>query len=169
MDDGLKKRLIGAAVLASLAVIFVPMLFEEPPADPPPLPPLPSKPPASDFASEMLREEIPAITPLVPPASSAETETAVPEPPPVSEKPRTGLSAWVVQAASLSNEEAATALVTKLRDAGLPTPPPELVDIRGKRWYRVKVGPVIDRAKADAMVDQVSEIAGTKAQVRQYP
>ena len=42
MDEGLKKRLIGAAVLASLAVIFVPMLFEEPPARPPPLPPLPS-------------------------------------------------------------------------------------------------------------------------------
>lgn len=30
MEEGLKKRLVGAAVLASLAVIFVPMLIEEP-------------------------------------------------------------------------------------------------------------------------------------------
>lgn len=45
----------------------------------------------------------------------------------------------------------------------------ELVDIRGKRWYRVRVGPVVERAEADAMVDKVSEIAGAKAQVRQYP
>ena len=29
MDDGLKKRLLGATVLVSLAVIFVPMLFEK--------------------------------------------------------------------------------------------------------------------------------------------
>ncbi len=33
MDDGLKKRLLGATVLVSLAVIFVPMLFEKEPAD----------------------------------------------------------------------------------------------------------------------------------------
>lgn len=33
MDDGLKKRLLGATVLVSLAVIFVPMLLEKEPAD----------------------------------------------------------------------------------------------------------------------------------------
>ena len=95
MDEALKKRLIGAAVLASLAVIFVPMLFEEPPSRPPALPPLPQKPPERDFASEMLREEMPAITPLAPASPDPETAPA-PESdtPPV--KPRTGLSAWVV-------------------------------------------------------------------------
>ena len=84
MEEGLKKRLIGAAVLASLAVIFVPMLFEEPPSRPPPLPPLPSKPPMRDFASEMLRDEVPAVTPLTPratrddePAAAAADRTRV--------------------------------------------------------------------------------------------
>ena len=171
MDDGLKKRLIGAAVLASLAVIFVPMLFEEPPVRPPPLPPLPSKPPATDFASEMLREEIPAVTPLAPrqPVENGrEPAPATAEKPPVS-KPRTGLTAWVVQAASLSSRENADKLVERLREARLPTPDPELVDIKGKRYYRVRVGPVVERAEAEGMLDKVSEIAGTKAQVRQYP
>ena len=65
----------GAPVLASLAVIFVPMLFEEPPSRPPPLPPLPSRPPAQDFASQMLREEVPAVTPLAPRTVANETDT----------------------------------------------------------------------------------------------
>lgn len=178
MDEGLKKRLIGAAVLASLAVIFVPMLFEEPPSQPPPLPPLPKQPPVSDFASEMLREEVPAVTPLAPrepeaavaAAASPQPAQTIPEPAvPEPAVPRTGLSAWVVQAASLSSQENADKLVARLREAGLPTPDPDLVDIQGKRFYRVRVGPVVERAEADAMLDKVSEIAGSKAQVQQYP
>lgn len=195
MDDGLKKRLIGAAVLASLAVIFVPMLFEEPPPEPPTLPPLPAAPPSSDFASEMLRDEVPAITPLTPPPESVEVaapvqepvyepvrdtappravETPAPPPRPAEPateplRPRTGLTAWVVQAASLSSAENAERLVAKLREAKLPTPDPELVDIKGKRFYRVRVGPVVERAEAESMVDKVSAIAGAKAQVQQYP
>lgn len=179
MDEGLKKRLIGAAVLASLAVIFIPMLFEEPPSQPPPLPPLPSKPPMNDFASEMLREEVPAVAPLAPqappaeyreavsPASSSPVEISAPEPQPA--KPRTGLTAWVVQVGSFSSQENAENLAGKLREAKLPTPDPDPVDLRGKRYYRVRVGPVVDRSEAEAMLDKVNAIAGTKANVQQYP
>ena len=173
MEEGVKKRLIGAAVLASLAVIFVPMLFEDPPSQPPPLPPLPSRPPVQDFASQMLREEVPAVTPLAPRSVADETNTGGSEnagvgAPPAS-KPRTGLSAWVIQVGSFSSRENAQKLVAKLRDAKMPTPDPELVDLRGKRYYRVKVGPVVERAEADAMLDRVNEITGAKARVRQYP
>jgi len=176
MNEGLKKRLIGAAVLASLAVIFVPMLFEEPPPRPPQLAPLPKKPPVQDFASQMLREEVPVVTPLVP-RKSAPVEESVPARvvrDPVSSrsepvKARTGLTAWVVQAASLSSRESADRLVAKLRQAQLPTPDPELVEIRGKRYFRVRVGPVIERSEAEGLLGKVSAIAGAKAQVRQYP
>lgn len=168
MEEGLEKRLIGAAVLASLAVIFVPMLFEEPPSKPPALPKLPDAPQMRDFASEKLREEIPAIVPLAPrPPVQERLEEAAP--PAVVEKTRKGLSVWIVQAASLSSSENADRLVRKLRAAKLPTPDPELVNIKGKRFYRVKVGPVVDKAEAQAMVDKVSAIAGSKAQVRAYP
>lgn len=167
MEEGLKKRLIGAAVLASLAVIFVPMLFEEPPSRPPPLPPLPQKPPLTDFASGMLREEVPAVTPLAPRVEmpDAKPDRSAENLP----KPRTGLSAWVVQVGSFSSSENAGKLVEKLRAANLPTPDPELVDIRGKRYYRVKVGPVIERAEADALAEKVSAAVDIKAQVKQYP
>lgn len=167
MDEGLKKRLIGAAVLAALAVIFVPMLFEEPPPPEPELAPLPPRPPVNDFASEMLREEVPAVMPLAPRPVEPEQPRAAEET--AAEQTRTGLSAWVVQAASLSSRENADKLVGRLREAGLPTPDPELVDIRGKRYYRVRVGPVVERSRAEAMVARVSEIAGTQAQVQRYP
>jgi DedD protein len=166
MEEGLKRRLIGAAVLAALAVIFVPMLFEEPPPQAPQLPPLPAPPPPVDFASEMLREEVPAVVP--PPAEPAPADAPAAVETPAAE-PRTGLTAWVVQAASLSSRENADKLVARLRAEQLPTPDPELVDIKGKRYYRVRVGPVIERAEADAMVAKVSEIAGTQARVQRYP
>jgi DedD protein len=167
MDEGLKKRLIGAAVLASLAVIFVPMLFEEPPAPPPELPPMPEAPPQRDFASEMLREEVPAIVPLAPPPATP--DVSVDEAPSETVKPRTGLTAWIVQVGSFSSRENAEQLVAKLRAADLPTPDAELVDIRGKRYYRVKVGPVIERSEADALLPRVNAVAGTDAAVRSYP
>ena len=172
MEEGLKKRLIGAAVLASLAVIFVPMLFEEPPSQPPPLPPLPSKPPVRDFASQMLREEVPAVTPLAPRNVATETDAGAAEnvgAPAAASEPRTGLTAWVIQVGSFSSRENANKLVAKLRDAKMPTPDPELVDLRGKRYYRVKVGPVVERAEADGMLDRVKEITGAEARVQQYP
>lgn len=169
MDEGLKKRLIGAAVLASLAVIFVPMLFEEPPSRPPPLPPLPARPPVSDFASEMLREEVAAVTPLAPREIQAEVDAGSGPVAVEPVKPRTGLTAWAVQVGSFSSQENAEKLVAKLREANLPTPDAELVDIKGKRYYRVKVGPVVERAEAEGMAARVSEIAGTRTQVQQYP
>lgn len=143
------------------------MLFEDRPAEPPSLPPLPEQPPLRDFASEMLREEVPAVTPLAPPTQ--EVETAEKNTPAVPKKPRTGLSAWVVQVGSFSSRENAEKLVARLREADLPTPDPELVDIRGKRYYRVRVGPVIERSEAEGMLEQVIAIAKIKAQVRQYP
>lgn len=161
-------------MLASLAVIFVPMLLEEPPPRPPPMPALPERPPATDFASDMLRDEIPAVTPLAPIVSSAEPDKPVqapsaPQGQTPSQAPRTGLTAWVVQVGSFSSSENAQKLVQKLREAKLPTPDPELVDIRGKRYYRVRVGPVIERAEADGMVDKVNAISGTRAKVIRYP
>jgi DedD protein len=168
MDEGLKKRLIGAAVLASLAVIFVPMLFEEPPQRQAELPPLPSKPVMRDFASQKLREEVPAVVPLAP-RESAEVGQSESDAATAAVKPRTGLTAWAVQVGSFASRENAEKLVAKLRAANLPTPDPELVDLRGKRWYRVRVGPVIERSEATAMLDKINKIAGTKAQVRQYP
>jgi Uncharacterized protein conserved in bacteria len=181
LDEALKKRLIGAAVLASLAVIFVPMLVEEP-ADRQPLEAVPEPPPARPFESSLLREEVPLPPSAVPPTQArtavepavpAPIVPAVPEPaPPVSSEPaapRPSLAAWVVQVGSFSRLENARKLVARLRKAGLQVLDPERIELRGKVLYRVQVGPVLERKRAEAMLPKVNKAAGTQGRVRPYP
>lgn len=178
MDDKLKKRLVGATVLAALAIIFVPMLVEKR-ATPPvvaPLPKLPEPKPAQ-FESRLLREEVPAPEPLPVPQAPlvVETEpettadTKAVEPAPTQLQPRTGLSAWVVQVGAFSSAENAQRLVEQLRAAGLDTLEPDQVQLRGQTLYRVQVGPEIERARAESLLPKVKEISGLEGKVLAYP
>jgi DedD protein len=95
VDDKLKRRLIGAAVLVSLAVIFVPMLVEE---EPVPAPPVQGTniPPREEttFKSQFLKEEVavptdaPQPEPPLEPAPPAVVEAPPPEEPPLIAPPR---------------------------------------------------------------------------------
>jgi len=181
LDEALKKRLIGAAVLASLAVIFVPMLVEEP-ADRQPPEAVPEPPPAKPFESSLLRREVPLLPPAVPPTQARTEEEQVapasivpvaPKPaPPVSSEPATprpGLAAWVVQVGSFSSLANARKLVGRLRKAGLQVLDPERIQLRHKVLYRVQVGPVLERRRAKAMLPVVNKVAGTRGRVLSYP
>lgn len=193
LDEQLKKRLIGAAVLAALAIIFVPMLIESPPQQRP-LGEIPPPPPARPFESELLREPVPPpakVAPLVPrvseepPVMSPQAEEpSRPETPAASEgasssprpkasasetAPRTGLAAWVVQVGSFSSQENARKLVARLREAGLQVLDPERIELRGKVLYRVQVGPLLEKEQAKSLLPRVNKIAGTKGKVRAYP
>lgn len=172
MDEKLKKRLVGAAVLASLAVIFVPMLVEqraETPAVVPP--PTPAELEEPTFDSRLLREEVPAPLPLPPPVTVESGEAGDGEPPPAGPalKPRVGLSVWVVQVGSFSSRDNAERLVKKLRDNGLDVMEPDVVEIRGQKLFRVQVGPEIERARAEALLPRVKEITELDGKVLSYP
>jgi DedD protein len=180
LDEGLKKRLVGAAVLASLAVIFVPMLVEEPGDHQPAIDKIPAPPQQPAFSSNLLREEVVAPQPLPPepvveplqaesePSSSAEApppaDTATASEPAT----RTGLAAWMVQVGSFSNRENAAQLVEKLRKAGYQTPDAERVEIRGKTLFRVRVGPMVDKDKAQSLLPKINQISGTKGMVSRF-
>lgn len=195
LDEQLKKRLIGAAVLAALAVIFVPMLLESP-SEQQPLGEIPPPPPARPFDSKLLREPVPPpakVAPLVPrvreqppsparpsqtakPSRAEQTTSATaahtppkPKAPATEAAPRTGLAAWVVQVGSFSSQENARNLAAKLRKAGLQVLDPERIELRGKVLYRVQVGPVLEKTQAAALLPKVNKIAGTKGKVRAYP
>ena len=171
MEEGLKKRLVGAAVLASLAVIFVPMLVEEP-VDKAELVATPPPPPPKAFGSRLLREEVPRPRHATPPTRRNEPALeAGDSSPSAGRRPalQTGLTAWVVQAGSFSSPDNARKLVEKLRKAGFQTPDPEQVEIRGKVLYRVRVGPVLEKERALALLPKVNRISGTKGSVRTYP
>jgi len=204
----LKRRLIGATVLISLAIIFLPMLLEHEPlmVDRGEMAPIP-KAPDEKFKSSLIRDEVPedkpqavsnqdssAASPVVaeepapaaveikpaPPVIAEAVPAATPEavipPPKPAEKPapeptqnKPGLSAWVIQVGSFSNQENAKKLVERLRTAGLDTMDPQPAVINGRQLYRVKVGPELDKGNAEKLLPKVKQVAGLQGTVIRYP
>jgi len=182
VEERLKRRLVGAVVLVSLAVIFLPMLLEqeqmgEVRIESSNIPPRPAD--KQQFQSSVLPvpDDEPLIKPLsdVPdrePVGSSSTQmnelTSEPDEPTESEQPRTGLSAWVVQVASLSKKESADELEAELRTKGF-TAFVEPVSIKGRNLYRVRVGPELDRKRAEKMAEGIRKAVDLKGQVVRYP
>jgi DedD protein len=210
VDDPLKRRLIGATVLVSLAIIFLPMLLSHKPVarHQGKMAPIPAEPKRTfdpglleDVATEQPRP-VPAVQPEAPEEQVVQTRPPAPrvvskpkpkpKPKPVprlkpraatpphipdpASRPVTGQpaakgspGAWVVRVGSFSSRASADKLVKKLRKAGLDTMNPVAVTVKGKKYYRVQVGPQLDRRRADRLLPKVNKIAGTKGQVVRYP
>ncbi len=182
MDEGLKKRLIGATVLVSLVVIFVPMLLEKEPVVSTELKEdiIPEKP-ESGFSSKLLPLETedlskpPMEEPVPVKESSDTTQDATvsendPEPaakptPTPSEKaepdPRVGLSGWVVQVGSFSQSENAEKLVKELQTNKYAAFTDQ-VDVKGKILYRVLVGPEVDKKNAEQLLTKLNKLLKPK-------
>jgi DedD protein len=194
MQRRLKERLIGAAVLVMLAVIFIPMLLDN----------------SIQQDSEINRTNIPEkpdngfssrIFPV--PESSGNTSlsnlsetaednaapaeplpaTAIPVQPPVNREqstPRaavdnpdagsdeTGLIAWVVQIGSFTSEENARSLNEKARKLGF-TSFVEPGKQGSRQIYRVRVGPELLRSEALALADKLKESMQVDGIILQYP
>jgi DedD protein len=189
VDEGLKKRLIGATVLVSLVVIFVPMLLEKGPVVSTTITEtnIPPPPPEGDFSSQVLPLEEPA-TPTeaaAPPASETAPLGAIDrgEPPAETSAPNTeedaqptsdlrvGLTAWVVQLGSFSLRENADRVAKDLQAKKFPAfvEPAEIGD---KHLFRVLVGPEIDQKRAEQMLSNLEpEMKRWKLQgkLRSYP
>jgi DedD protein len=192
MQEGAKKRLVGAVVIVSLAVIFVPMLFEEEPVTA--LPPLPAVVPEEPIVDDRFRSEsflTPADSgvggfaeeawvepaepgvlalpveeasepvyeaPLGEPVADSEEapSPAAPAPSaaeriPVAPAPMArddGMPSYVTQVASLGTAASAQELAAKLQDEGYSAFV-ESAEVGGRTYYRVRVGPEVDRARAD--------------------
>ncbi len=168
LDKGLKQRMVGALVLVALAVIFLPMLFSRPDeqrqvvVDAPVMPSMPAMPEQS-----VVPVEVPEPEPIPEPPQSPQAEAelaAVPAEPVVaappqaeSAKPVSHLDAnslpvsWSVQLASLSSRERAIELQQRLRAQGYNA---YVRSVDGMN--RVFVGPVIERAEANRLRDQLN-------------
>lgn len=202
MDEPLKRRLIGATVLVSLAIIFLPMLLSHKPVarHQGKMPPIPQEP-KREFDPGLLQEATPEqpkpvaakAAPEKPVAQSrpaAPRTTPKPAPKPVPRlKPRAAApphipdpgkkpvapvtkgspQAWVIRVGSFASLASAEKLVKKLRKAGLDTMNPVPVTVKGKKYYRVQVGPQLDRKRTNRLLPKVNKIAGTKGQVVRYP
>lgn len=176
--DQLKRRLVGALVLVSLAIIFVPMMldsraveenlgaaipsrnagpFDENLAQQSPLPIERSdfKPAPAPFDPS----QKPSAAAGVPQASSPEVDNLVPPPP---------LVAWVVQVGSFSQQDNAESVASRLRAAGFDTVI-EKAMVDGQAVYRVQAGPESTEARAEQLRLQISDKVKLDGSVRQHP
>jgi DedD protein len=212
MREGAKQRLLGAVVIVTLVVIFVPMLFErgsldtlppiqesipqppgferelktevflgpedsgiggleepgetvtEPLALPPPagdLEPAPVDEGAPAEALDLPAEEDEVPNQEAPPAeqAAAPVTTAPPSAPPGS---------WVIQVASLAAPDVAAELEGRLRLAGFSAFV-ERATVNGRLWFRVRVGPQPDRAKAEQTAALLRERHRLDTLIQRYP
>lgn len=192
MDERLKQRLVGAAVLTSLAVIFIPMLFD---TRPPPEQEIVSsnipEKPDGGFSSRIVPLEEGA--PMEEAEAAAQTRAPAPEPapgsgsragaapqPPPAPPPdasggaapggseRVGLTAWAVQLGSFSNEQNAVALIDRLRDKGYTA---FVEPAKGGKdtLTRVYVGPELERDAAEQIRGKLEKEFKLKGLVVRYP
>ncbi|GIZ13576.1 SPOR domain-containing protein [Pseudomonas sp. NCCP-436] len=181
LDKGLKQRMVGALVLVALAVIFLPMLLSREDemrwieVDAPPMPAAPARAeiavqPVEVIEPEELPQEMVPEEMVTPPQV---VETQPPTPPTVVEKPAKMESkpaqvskpakpesrldanslpiSWSVQLASLASRSGAENLQKTLRSQGYNA---YIRTFDGMN--RVFVGPLIERAEAERLRDQLN-------------
>lgn len=160
MDDSVKQRLVGAVVLASVAVIFFPSLFDEPdnryiggqsqippaPTITPQVIPEPERPEGIEPAKAPEAMYTLVDEPAAPVAAAAPASEA-----PVPTSAQAGLNeqgvlqGWVLQVASFSEEARANDLRERLEKAGHTSFIRPLVNSKGQQVVRVFVGPKADK------------------------
>ncbi|RFA30888.1 hypothetical protein CAI21_02595 [Alkalilimnicola ehrlichii] len=201
MQQRLKQRLIGAAVLVALAVIFLPMLLTGPsdrhtmdvPIEIPQRPQMTEVPGIPEPADiEQLAERQPSAPPVERPSQTAsapagqgeeaseepaELEVVEVEPPAVAAAEETqsspqavdsDMAAWAIQVGSFGRESNAFGLRDRLREAGFSAYV-EAPEAQGSRFYRVRVGPVVERDEADALKTRLQEEEGLPGLVVSHP
>ncbi len=181
LEQGLKQRIVGAVVLLGLAVIFLPMLLsrqddvrevrvEVPPMPKPvvlpdmapePVQELPSvQGSQAEYVDQPVLDEVPepktATESINTPEPATVVKPAEPAQAPAAPLDNNGLSdGWSVQLASLSNKASADALVADLRSKGYNG-----YSRTHGQMQRVFVGPVIDKAEAAKLRDQLQKQRG---------
>jgi DedD protein len=156
----------------------VPPELAEPPEEPAPLPP--ELPPPALYEGMPLTEaatpppesdpEPEAELPQSEPASLAE-EAPAPEPPPPVRAPARagdGVASWVIQVAALTELPRARGLEKELRDKGFPAFI-EQAEVRGRTFFRVRVGPEADRKSVETMASSLRQKTGHEGTVMRYP
>ncbi len=197
IEQQLKERLVGAAVLVALAVIFIPMILDGRPQNeavikgtnipPRPVAPLdtrqattpprpadeaaPIEQPDSEAANDRkVDDRIIVFEKLISPnAEAPDPKPAVntPDHPP---QPTVDaeLTAWIVQLGSFSDIENAEALNRKLLGAGYPSFV-ESWKQGGEMNYRVRIGPEIRREDADSLLRKLEDTMQIDGIVVSYP
>lgn len=160
MEPALKQRLIGAAVLVALAVIFLPMLIKGP-APESGVADVPLEPPAAPKDGAMETRELPLLEPA--PASDdgalampAAGDSAAPAPSgsaaddTATGNPASAAGDWAVTFGSYATAEDAARVVEALQQVRLPGYQEAYTNPAGRALHRVRIGPFASQAQAEA-------------------
>jgi len=184
LDEPLKQRLVGAAVLAALAILVLPLMLDDSGPNRTAItdsniPPMP----ADQFSSRIVpldTEPPPLVEGTDEPAGEdggdaaggrsddAGAAGADVEAHPEAGGPRVGVTAWVVQLGSFAAHDNALQLEKRLKDAGYSAFV-EQVDTDRGTVYRVRVGPELLRGEAQAVRDRLAQEVGLEGIVVRYP
>jgi DedD protein len=189
MDQKLKQRLVGAVVLISLAVIFIPVILEGPDDEWTPRVQEIPVPPQIEYQAEIelpVPEEAPAPVPeATTPAAAPVQETQTVDIPPPAEQPAppapvkpepaaqqptaapaAATGSWVIQVGSFSQQLNASGLRDRLKKTGYNSRLQEITSGTSKAW-RVLVGPFDTRAAAEKQRDRITGQHHMKGMVTQ--
>ncbi|MBD3610366.1 MAG: SPOR domain-containing protein [Gammaproteobacteria bacterium] len=182
-EKRLKQRMIGAIVLVSLAVIFIPMLLKGPetlntpiitsniPPKPErkteiiPIKPIPPRPQQKPISVIPVKEDSPEARPEAAPAPEkpkSKTQKPAIEAAPDTSTPESRLASlqgWVVQVGSFSRKKNALNLQNKLRKKQFAAFVEAYSSKSGTR-YRVRVGPETSSAKAKSLATTIKKRMG---------
>ncbi|MEM7293655.1 MAG: SPOR domain-containing protein [Pseudomonadota bacterium] len=162
----MKQRMVGAAVLVALAVIFIPILFDGAGREQVSTP-IPAAPPEPTLPDPIPLQNDPIVLKDIA-ESITEPEDSESAAKPVAAGVDTGdLSAWVVQLGSFSDRENADALVKALQGDGFAAYL-EPLERDGSVSHRVRIGPEMTREKAETIRNEVANRHGSEGVVMRY-
>ena len=149
--NGLKQRIIGALVLVSLAVIFVPMMFDEPHSE-------------RETSTIQIPEEPPFPEVEMPEPETTEPPEYQQKKPASAEFTRSLDGAWVVQLGSFGSAENARRLREQVRERGYSSHLQSVT--RGDvELTRVFSGPFAEKAEAERAKQALDKAFGLNSLV----
>jgi len=197
MEQKLKQRLVGAIVLVSLAVIFIPIILEGPDDEWSPRSHSMPEPPQMDYGVDMelalpsvetqeiaetesvdapepvpVPVAVPPVEPTPEPEQPAKPVVQPPPPPAAAAKKTDSLPVpppgWYIQVGSFSQQMNAEGLRDRLQAAGHSTRL-QAINIGKAQVYRVLVGPTTSRASAEQQNAKLEKQQQIKGIVIEYP
>lgn len=155
MDTSLKQRLVGAAVLVALAVIFLPLLVKGPAPDSGVSDVSLRVPPEPKAPDGTVTQDLPLVAPAAAPTGSVsgmpDAMPAAPEAPASDAAPLAAVAAgdFAVSFGSYASMGDADKVIAALSAVGLPGYR-EAVALGDRQAQRVRIGPFADRATAES-------------------
>lgn len=154
LDKALKQRLLGAVILAALLVILIPEWLD-------------GAGHRSRFPKHIEIPDKPIFTPMTE-LMAKQKKAPVSQLKRVNTRTQSSLHAWALQVGSFKDKANAQVLRDKIRAKGHPA----YVDIlksQGKKTYRVRIGPELDRSRLSKLKDKLLKEEKIKGMLVKHP